>query len=165
MADDAAKDKSALPVETSVDQRGPGGRFRGRVSPQMRAVIEIMASEGTDLTTAAQRVGIVKSSAQRAFAKPVCRALYNQWVADIRANAAQAAYLRNVHLSQTAKSEQVKLEANKWVAGVDGIAALRRVEGRMQHQHTFAGFVYGSDDVQADSASGVEDAQLIEDGD
>ena len=140
---------------------------RVRISEQMREVIRLMADEGIDIATAAQRVGIVKSSAIRAFNKPHVRSLYNQHVADIRANAAQAAYLRMNHLSKTAKSEQVKAEANKWVAGVDGIAALKRVEGRMHHQHTFGGFDYSEAgpivDVSPDSPSVADDAQAVDD--
>ena len=160
-------ERKELPAETQAEQRGVAGRFKPRVSPQMREVIRIMAEEGEDLATAAQRVGIVKSSAIRAFNKPHVRSLYNQHVADIRANAAQAAYLRMNHLSKTAKSEQVKAEANKWVAGVDGIAALKRVEGRMHHQHTFGGFDYSEAgpivDVSPDSPSVADDAQAVDD--
>lgn len=140
---------------------------RVRISEQMREVIRLMADEGIDIATAAQRVGIVKSSAIRAFNKPHVRSLYNQHVADIRANAAQAAYLRMNHLSKTATSEQVRADANKWVAGVDGIAALKRVEGRMHHQHTFGGFDYSEAgpivDVSPDSPSVADDAQAVDD--
>jgi hypothetical protein len=43
-------------------------------------------------------------------------------------------------MSETAASETVKLDAYKWIAGVDNIAPIKRVEGRMTHTHAFQWF-------------------------
>lgn len=107
--------------------------------------MEIMANEGVALPIAAQRAGASVQAMKQAFRRPHVKQAYNQLIADIRANAAQGAYLRINHISQTAQSETVKLDANKWVAGVDGIAAVKRIEGKHSVNHTFGGFEYGHD--------------------
>jgi hypothetical protein len=125
----------------------------------MTQVLELMAYEGLSLPHAAQRASMKLESARKAMAKPHTKVAFNQLVAAIRENAGQAAYLRLNHMSQTAQSETVKMEANKWVAGVDGIAALKRVEGKHTVSHTFGGFEYGS----RDNPDAI-DAQVIDDG-
>ena len=130
---------------------------RARLSNQMAQVLEIMAYEGLSLPMAAERVGMKLASAKNAMAKPHTKHAFNQLVAAIRENAGQAAYLRLNHMSQTAASETVRMEANKWVAGVDGIAALKRVEGKHTVSHTFGGFAFGRRDT-----SGAHDAQVVD---
>lgn len=130
---------------------------RARLSNQMTKVLELMAYEGLSLPHAAQRADMKLESARKAMAKAHTKVAFNQLVAAIRENAGQAAYLRLNHMSQTAQSETVKMEANKWVAGVDGIAALKRVEGKHTVSHTFGGFSYGERDT-----STADDAQIIE---
>lgn len=121
----------------------PKGAKRARISPKLATMLEIMAYEGVSLPLAAERAGMAVSSAKKAMAKPHVKTSFNQLVADIRANAGQAAYLRIARLSEEATSETVRLEASKWVAGVDGIAALKKVEGKHSVSHTFGGFAYG----------------------
>lgn len=104
--------------------------------------LEAMAYEGMSAHLAAQREGIRIDNFNRTFGKPHVRRVYNQVVKTIRDNAAVQAYLRNVSLSQTSQSDHVKADLNKWIAGVDGIAAVKRVEGRMHHQHSFGGFEF-----------------------
>jgi hypothetical protein len=106
-----------------------------------------MAYEGLSLHLAAKQHKIRPDNFTRTFNIPAVRRVYNQLVKSIRDNAGQQAYVRMVNLSQTSQSDHVKLEANKWIAGVDGIAALKRVEGRMQHSHTFGGFDYPEPDT------------------
>jgi hypothetical protein len=112
-------------------------------------MLEIMAYEGVSLPLAAERAGMAISSAKKAMAKPHVKTSFNQLVADIRANAGQAAYLRIARLSEEATSETVRLEASKWVAGVDGLAPVKRVEGKHTVSHTFGGFEYGRRDNQS----------------
>lgn len=109
--------------------------------------LEAMAYEGLSLHLAAKQHKIRTDNFTRTFNNPRVRRVYNQVVKAIRDNAGQQAYVRMVNLSQTSSSDHVKLEANKWIAGVDGIAALKRVEGRMQHTHAFAGFDYPEPDT------------------
>ncbi|MFY0633670.1 MAG: hypothetical protein JXQ91_07655 [Vannielia sp.] len=136
--DISAHPEGAAPLsQQQLAARAPRNR---RPSPQMRKVCELMAHEGLSLPQAAKRAEITRDSAVRAFHKANVKTYFNQLVAEIRANAAQQAYLRINHIGQTANSETVKLDANKWVAGVDGIAAVKRIEGRHSVNHTFGGF-------------------------
>lgn len=132
-----------------------------RLGAKSTKAIEDMAYRGMPLTVAADTHKIRRDHLTRTFNRPEVRAVYNQIVKSIREGAAVQAYLRNVELSHAATSENVRLEANKWIAGVDGIAALKRVEGRMHHSHTFEGFDYdaamGAKDVSPDTASDDDD--------
>lgn len=122
--------------------------------------LEDMALRGLSYPQAAIKRNMRPDSLLRAFNRPHVRKVFNQAVKSIRDNAAVSAYLRNVELSQTAQSEAVRADLNKWVAGVDGIAALKRVEGRIAHSHTFSGFgfaEYGKDVTPPDDASGDDD--------
>jgi hypothetical protein len=170
--DGATRQDEASPVAMSLEQqkasaslprivvkRVPGVR-RARISPETRAAMELMAHEGISLPMAAQRVGMLQVSLERAMQRPVAKAAYSQLVKQIRENAAQSAYLRINHLGQVADSETVKLEANKWIAGVDNIAPVRRVEGRYQVSHSFGGFMFDDDgavDVTPDDTSSATD--------
>tara|TARA_R110000851_G_scaffold22626_9_gene67011 strand:- start:73 stop:558 length:486 start_codon:yes stop_codon:yes gene_type:complete len=126
-----------------------------------REAIEAMAYEGLPLPYAAERHDIRPDNLAKAFNKPHVRKAYNQVVKAIRDNAAQAAYMRINHLSLTSKSEQVKLKANEWVAGVDGISKVQKVQGQHHHSHSFGGFDYpdleAKDITPQDNQSGGDD--------
>lgn len=124
------------------------------ISARTRRGLEHMALRGLSLPHAAKRAGVRPDQLSRALTYPKVKAAYNQAVAAVRANAGQAAYLRNVELSQTATSEAVRADLNKWIAGVDNIAPIKRVEGRFQHNHQFGGFAFPQvdDDVHMPSA-------------
>ncbi|WP_170759969.1 hypothetical protein [Ruegeria lacuscaerulensis] len=85
-------------------------------------------------------------AAQRAFKRPHVKRAFNQLVNAIRENAAQSAYLGIVHLSNTANSDRLKFDTRKWIAGVDGISPVQKVEGRHHHNVQFGGFDYGEEE-------------------
>lgn len=107
-----------------------------------RAALYDMAYEGLDTREAAKRQNIRLNNFHAAISRPHVKRAYKQLVAAIRDNAAQAAYLRINHMSKNADSEHVKLKANEWVAGVDGISKVQKVEGNMRHNVVFGGFDY-----------------------
>lgn len=117
-------------------------KSRVRISDEMRRCVEIMATEGLPLPAAAEKAGIHRDTAVRNMRKPHVLRLFNQRVKEIKDNAAQFAYLRINHTAQTAESERLKFDANRWVAGVDGISPVTRVQGQHLHAHSFAGFEY-----------------------
>lgn len=120
-----------------------------------REALEAMAFEGLPLPYAAKRHDIRPDNLAKAFNKAHVRRAYNQVVKAIRDNAAQAAYMRINHLSMTSKSDQVRFKANEWVAGVDGISRVQKVEGQHHHSHTFGGFEY--DDPKTIEGTATED--------
>ncbi|SEO13330.1 hypothetical protein [Palleronia pelagia] len=96
-------------------------------------------------------------SAVRAFRKKHVKDAYFQMVRELRDNAAQRAFARIETLSKTAVSEHVRLEASKWVAGVDGVAPVKRVEGRFSHDIAFNPFDYGDRPFDVTPEAGDED--------
>lgn len=137
------------------------GTGKERVSAKMRATLEFMASEGLGVKQAAVKAGMKEESAMKAFRKPHIKRLYNQMAKDVIDGAAQAAHLRINHTSKTAASEHVRLEANKWVAGVGGISPVQKVQGQHHHSHQFGGFEYDDprpvDVTPSDYASAADD--------
>lgn len=125
---------------------------------------EDMAYRGIPLPLAAKHHKIRPDNLTRAFNRPAVRAVYNQIVKSIREGAGVQAYLRNVELSVSSSSDHVKADLNKWIAGVDGIAALKRVEGRMHHTHSFDGFEYPTLDVTPADADPDQTQDVDEQG-
>ncbi|MGJ5621077.1 hypothetical protein [Sulfitobacter sp. MF3-043] len=117
-------------------------KTRVRISDEMRKCIELMASEGLPVHVAAERANITRDTAVRKMRKAHVLRLFNQRVKDVRDNASQAAYMRINHLSVASTNERVKLDASKWVAGVDGISPVQKVQGDHFHRHVFGGFSY-----------------------
>lgn len=115
---------------------------RIRISDEMRNCVELMATEGLPLREAAERAKISRDTAVRNMRKRHVLALFNQRVKDVRDNVAQRAYLRINHQALTADSDRLRFDANKWVASVDGISPVQKVQGQHQHCHSFQGFSY-----------------------
>lgn len=132
-------------VAETASERSKQGKYKPRISTKMKAVIEVMAHEGISLDVAAKRIEMDKRSARRAFKRPIVRAAFNSLVNDVRENSAQQSFLRINDLSQRETDDRLKLEANKWVAGVGGISPVQKVQGQHQVAHTFAGFSYEDD--------------------
>lgn len=157
-----SKDDETSPQGGGELAKEPDISFKGlKLAARTVRALEDMAYRGVPLPHAADTHGIRRDSLTRSFNTPATRAVYNQIVKSIREGAAVQAYLRNVNLAHQATSETVRLDANKWIAGIDGIAALKRVEGRMHHSHTFRGFDFdeamGLKDVTPDTSSDGEE--------
>ncbi len=124
------------------------------IGPKSVQALEMMAYEGLDYRVAAERAGIERRNFRRTFNLPQVRKAYMSVLSHLRANAGQRAFRRIDHLSQTAQSEHVRLEGSKWVAGVEGLAPVKRVEGKFDINHTFGGFDYGEDADHTDTVDG-----------
>ena len=117
-------------------------KTRVRISDEMRQCVELMATEGLPVHVAAERANITRDTAVRNMRKAHVLKLFNQRAKDVRENASQAAYMRINHLSVASTNERVMLDASKWVAGVDGISPVQKVQGQHNHSHVFGGFGY-----------------------
>jgi hypothetical protein len=159
-------DNTPAPIEEGAALPPSDVTFDGlKLSEHYVEALEAMAYEGLSLHLAAKKANIRPDNFSRTFNNPAVRRVYNQLLKSIRDNAGQQAYVRMVNLAQTSSSDHVRLEANKWIAGVDGIAALKRVEGRMQHSHTFGGFEYPEPepvDVTPDDAAPDTQSDAVE---
>ena len=146
------------PEKLELDLKPP--TFKGlRLSEKTVSALEAMAYEGLSLHIAADRAGVRRHNLQRAFEAPMVKQAYNRIVDFIRSNAAQDAYLRMVDLAQNAQSENVKLRANEWVAGVDGISPLKKVQGQHNHSIQFGGFIIDAEERDTDTESTVIDGE------
>lgn len=109
---------------------------------QTRKALEAMAHEGISLRDAAKRFDIRPDNLSRAHDRPKVRKAFMSVRRAIRVNAAADAHTRIEYMSRHADSERVRFDANRWVAGVDGVSPVQRVDARHQHNVQFQGFVY-----------------------
>ena len=130
-------------AEAAMRPTFAGLRLAGRTVQ----ALELMAYEGLSLRDAAERVGVRRDNLQRAFDLVDVRARFNLIVRHIRDNGAQEAYLRMTAMAKSAESEHVRMECNKWLAGVDGLAPVKRVEGKFSMNHSFGGFAFNDGPV------------------
>ncbi|MGB1214979.1 MAG: hypothetical protein ACPG4X_16545 [Pikeienuella sp.] len=141
--------------------RTTNGHFTTDLRGNMRKAIEIMIDEGVSDNLAAQRANVRIDNLRRALARPNVIALFNQRIKDIRQNAGVQAYVRNTQLAQTSESDHVKADLNKWLAGVDGISPLQKVQGTHAVTHKFEGYKYDRPDAvdvtPTDQTSGGHD--------
>ena len=109
--------------------------------------LELMAWEGLPLHEAAKRTGMRNDNLRRSFNLPKVQRRWNLVTRHIRRNEGQAAIARISDLSRNAKSEHVRLEASKWLAGIEGTAPVTRVQGEFRHRLEFSGYEYPTLDV------------------
>lgn len=137
------------------------------LSDHYKAALEDMAFNGTPLHLSAQKHGVRVDNFMRAFSRPHVRKAFNSIVAGIRENAAIGAYLRIQERATSAASEHVRQRADEWIAGVDGLAPLKRVESKHSHSHTFGGFDYGGITIEGsvspdNQSAGTDDEEPYE---
>lgn len=126
-----------------------------------RQAIEAMAWEGLPPHLSAARYGIRTDNLNRAIARPKVRKALNQLLKEVRENAGQQAYFGIVHMSHASQNDRLRFDAKRFVAGVDGISPVQKVQGQHSHAHSFQGFDYGEieakDITPTDSPSGAQD--------
>ena len=115
-----------------------------RISANLRRGIRAFVWEGLSRDDAAKRAGMKPASFTKALRKPHVRALVEHEFKELRSGEHFRAYARMVALSETARSEDVQLRANQWVAGVDGLAPVSQVRGHVKVTHGFEGYAYPS---------------------
>tara|TARA_R110002096_G_scaffold316691_1_gene511169 strand:+ start:1082 stop:1438 length:357 start_codon:yes stop_codon:yes gene_type:complete len=117
-----------------------------------------MATEGLPLPQAAEQANITRDSAARAIKKKHVINLLKQRLKEVRDNAAQEAYLRINHLARTADNKRLAFDASRWVAGVDGISPVQKVQGQHHHSHSFEGFEYPDlEPIEGDAIDSQDD--------
>ena len=146
---------------------------QAKIAPDIRGktrkAIEIMAHTGASKASAAKQAEVKPSNLTRSLQSPQGQILYKHLVKQVRENAAQAAYLKINHLTENAQSERLKYDASRWVAGVDGISPVQKVQGQHHHNHQFGGFEYVRPDViegqTTDTPSAAPDPQGTDNND
>ncbi|MGR3662523.1 MAG: hypothetical protein ACU0CA_15285 [Paracoccaceae bacterium] len=99
------------------------------ISKTNAKALEAMAYDGISLPAAAERHNIRVQNLERVFNIPKVRTVYNELIAYIRSNTAQSAYTRINNLSVTTDSDRLRFDADRWLAGVGGIAPIKSKKG------------------------------------
>jgi len=86
-----------------------------------------MVFGGLSRPEAAATVGMSDHGLYQALRKPHVKKLYTQEVKDLRSGASIRAYIRMIDLAENSRSDHVKLRANVWIAGVGGLASVKKV--------------------------------------
>jgi hypothetical protein len=133
-----------LSVRPKPSLKRSGSMKRARLSPQMASVLDVMALEGLSVRDAARQVGMSPDAALKALKRPHVKTAYNHMLNEVRQNAAHRAYLRICHLAEAGDSEEVRLRACMWVAGVEDIAPLKKVQAQFA-SGPFGGFLIGGE--------------------
>ena len=113
-----------------------------QISAKVRTAVSLMVWDGMNRKEAAIAAGITDSALYKALRLPKVKHLMAQEFAELREGAPFKAYANIVNMADTAKSEDVRLRSNQWVAGVDGIAPVTKVRGEVKVTHGFEGFSY-----------------------
>lgn len=103
-----------------------------RISRKVRDAVELMISQARKRADAAQQAGLTDDALYRALKKPEVQALMRERLADLRKSEAARSIARMADIADTGRSEAAKVEANKWLAGIEGVRPAERV----QHDHT-----------------------------
>ncbi len=123
-----------------------------------------MAFEGLERKKAAEKAGLKDDSLYVALRRPEVKALLNEFVADLRKSAAARSIARVDRLADESGSDHVRLEANKFLLGIEGV---RPVE-RHQHDHTVKvvpGYVLDMSGPDLQRPESLRDVGHIIDGD
>lgn len=127
-----------------------------RIKPALREAIRLMIWEALPRALAAQRAGMTDHGLYQALQRPHVQKLYNQEFTRLKDGSAVRAFINIVDLADNATSQDVRLRANTWLAGVAGIAPAQKVQVQGQVNHHFTGFDYGPAMVEGE-ATAVED--------
>ena len=126
---------------TQINPNKPQKRVQ--ISAKVRTAVKHMVWDAMDRKQAATAAGITDSALYQALRLPKVKTLMKQELAELREGAPFKAYANIVNMADNAKSEDVRLRSNQWVAGVDGIAPVKQVRGEIKVTHGFDGYSYG----------------------
>ncbi len=101
-----------------------------------------MVEDGLTRAKAAETVGMTDHGLYSALRKPHVRALRRELVGALRESAASRTIARAEHLADSAESEHVRNDANKWLASLDpSTAPVDRSEVAVTHRNLGPGLI------------------------
>lgn len=133
-----------------------------RISRRLRRAIELMVFEGLSRPLAAERAGMTDSGLYQALRRSHVRSLLAQHFNDLKDGETVRAYFRQVELGEAANSEDVRERANRFVAGIGGLAPVSKVHVRGEHHHRFEGIGFAPRPAIDGQAEDVQDAEPVE---
>ncbi len=90
-----------------------------KVTPRLRTAIEAMVFDGLKRPEAAEHAGLTDHAVRTALTKPHVLAYLNECQEMLRTSARPRALNRVIKLIDEAESDKVKLEASKYIDGMD----------------------------------------------
>lgn len=128
------------PRQIVTTNKGPVARdkpVKERIRPATRKACELIVHEGMSDKQAAEKAGITLPSLRQALQRPIIRKLMADLHRSVREGAHYGAFARIETLSAEAESENVKLRANEWIAGLGGLSPAQNVRIDARHTHSF----------------------------
>src|SRR5689334_20496779 len=97
-----------------------------RISSRVRVALEKMVMNGLSRDESAKLAGLTDHAVYCALRKPHVLVVLRELQEAKRTSAAARTIARAEDLADTAESEHVRLQANEWLGGLDGIAPIAR---------------------------------------
>jgi hypothetical protein len=141
-----------------------------RLSRNIRRVIDLMVYECVKLPEALLKVGITRGAYNLASSKPEFVAYQGEAMRVLRSSEASRTIARAADLADNAESDHVRLQANTWIAGIEGISVVAKSENLNINKNMSPGMVLNliighaqSDDVRVidGQAHQVQEPKLI----
>lgn len=104
-----------------------------RISVRVKHAVEQMVDHARNRAEAAQIAGITDDALYRALLKPEVQAYRNDRMRVLRTSEASRTIARAARLADKAESEHVQLQANTWLAGLEGLSPVQRTENTHIH--------------------------------
>lgn len=134
---------------------------KGRISAQLRKAVQLLIWKGYSRSDAAEEAGLTEDGLYRALRRPHVQALLREEYEALRDGSVQRAFARQEQLAEAGASDQVKERANRWIAGVGGLAPVKNVNINAQVAHSYGGYSYDQD-AAITIGDDVEDADIID---
>lgn len=126
--------------ETVTIQHEAAKRPReARISKRVRVAIDAMVFEGLKRADAAEKAGITDNALYIALRKPDVLAYLNTQQGVLRTSARARSIARIDNLADTSDSDHVKLDANKYLLGIEGVSVVQKSESVSIHKHLLPG--------------------------
>lgn len=110
-----------------------GSKPKSRLSGKIREAVRLMVEDGLTRPQAAEKTGLQDNSLYKALRRPDVRSLRNELLRGCRESAASGVVKRVLDLATGAKSDAVKLDANRFLADVAQEGPVHR--GEITHHH------------------------------
>lgn len=115
---------------------------KARISKRLREAIRLMVEDGLTRAKAAETAGMTDHGLYSALRKPHVRALRRELVGALRESAASRTIARAEKLADSAESEHVRNDANKFLASLDpDTAPINRNESTITHKGIGPGLI------------------------
>lgn len=124
---------AATEIVTVQHQRANQPR-QERISTKVRIAVDAMVMDCLTRKEAALKAGLTDHALYCALAKPHVSAYRNTVLGVLRTSEASRTIARGVKLADEAESEHVRNDANKWLAGLEGISPIARSESVNVHK-------------------------------